>query len=92
LNISAHYGKLYRITYGASKTKITVVGSEIDAKYFHYVKPWIMDGQVVQVVVDNDHLGQIVSNQNQEQKNVDLKMEKGRNNPALLLNPFSAQF
>ena len=51
-----------------------------------------MDGQVVQVVVDNDHLGQIVSNQNQEQKNVDLKMEKGRNNPALLLNPFSAQF
>ena len=77
MNIAVHYGKMYRITYGASKTKVTVVGSEIDVNYFQDVKPWQMDGQVVQVVVDNEHLGQIVSNDNQEQKNVDLKLQKG---------------
>ena len=26
-DIASHYGQMYRITYGASKTKITVVGS-----------------------------------------------------------------
>ena len=30
IDIAEHYGKRYRITYGASKTKITVSGSEID--------------------------------------------------------------
>ena len=44
-----------------------------------------MDGQVVQVVVDNEHLGQIVSNSNQEQKNIDLKLQKGRSNLFSLL-------
>ena len=44
-----------------------------------------MDGQVVQVVIDNEHLGQIVSNSNQEQKNIDLKLQKGRNNLFSLL-------
>ena len=85
MNIAVHYGKMYRITYGAAKTKVTVVGSEVDVTYFTDVTPWKMDGQVVQVVTDNEHLGQIVSNDNQEQKNVDLKMQKGRNNLYSLL-------
>ena len=76
---------MYRIIYGASKMKITVVSSEIDAKHLHDVKPWAMDGQGVQVVVDNDHLGQVVSYHNKEKSIVDLKMEKGRNNLYSLL-------
>ena len=34
LNIASHYGKMYRIKYGATKMKVTVVGSEIDRTYF----------------------------------------------------------
>ena len=67
---------MYRITYGAAKTKVTVVGSEIDRKYFHDVKPWTMDNSTVLVVEDNEHLGQVVSGKNKEQKNVDLKKEE----------------
>ena len=33
LDIASHYGQRYRIKYGASKTKINVVGSEIDKEY-----------------------------------------------------------
>ena len=80
LDIASHYGKMYRIKYGADKTKVTVVGSEIDQNYFMDVKPWIMDKEVVKVVTDNEHLGQIVSGKNQENKNVDLRLEKGRKN------------
>ena len=50
---TSHYGKIYRITYGAAKTKVTVVGSEIDRKYFHDVKAWTMDNSTVLVVEDN---------------------------------------
>ena len=35
-------------------------------------------GEIVKVV--EEHLGQIVSNKNQEQKNVDMRLGKGRNN------------
>ena len=80
LDIASHYGKMFRIKYGATKTKVTVVGSEVDQNYFSDVKPWIMDGEVVQVVEDNEHLGQIVSGKNQEDKNIDLRVEKGRKN------------
>ena len=30
IDIASHYGKMYRISYGASKTKVTIVGSDID--------------------------------------------------------------
>ena len=80
LDIASHYGKMYRIKYGAEKTKITVVGSEIDQNYFFDVKPWTMDNEVVKVVIDNEHLGQTVSGTNQEDKNVDLRLDKGRKN------------
>ena len=39
-----------------------------------------MDNQVVKVVIDNEHLGQTVSGTNQENKNIDLRLEKGRKN------------
>ena len=80
MDIASYYGEMYRIKYGASKTKVTVVGSEVDIDYFQDVTPWRMDGEVVKVVEDNEHLGQIVSGRNQEEKNVDLKTQKGRKN------------
>ena len=39
-----------------------------------------MDGGVVQVLEQNEHLGQVVSGKNQEVKNVDLRLEKSRQN------------
>ena len=61
LDIAEFYGKMYRVTYGASKTKVTVVGSDADMRYYQDVTPWHMDGQTVTVTEDNDHLGQVVS-------------------------------
>ena len=47
-----------------------------------------MEGQTkVKVGIDNDHLGQIVSGVEQEQKNVDARIKKGRNNIFGLLGP-----
>ena len=68
------------IKYGASKTKVTGVGSEVDTQYFKDVAPWKMDNEIVKVVEDNEHLGQIVSGTDQEGKNLDLRIQKGRNN------------
>ena len=42
IGIAENYGERYKITYGASKTKITVVGSEIDMEYFSDTTPWTM--------------------------------------------------
>jgi hypothetical protein len=78
LDIAAHYGRMYRIEYGASKTKITVVGSEIDCNYYTDISPWKMNDEVVKVVEDNEHLGQVVSGQNQAEKNIDLRVVKSR--------------
>ena len=50
IDIAAHYGSLYRIQYGASKTKITVSGPEIDVNYYRDTKPWKMAGQPIDVV------------------------------------------
>ena len=85
LNIATKYGKMYRVTYGAAKTKVTVVGSEVDVKYFHDVQPWVMDGESVKVVENNEHLGLVISNINQAEKNVDLKLQKARGNIYSLL-------
>ena len=80
MDIATHYGQMYRIKYGASKTKVTVVGSEIDSNYFKDISPWKMDGGTVNVVENNEHLGQVVSGVSQEEKNVDLRVSKGRKN------------
>ena len=72
------YSQMYRVKYGAEKTKVTVTGSEIDRQYYYEVRPWKMDGQVVNVVEDNDHLGQVVSGVDHYQKNTDLRLRKAR--------------
>ena len=87
LDIAAFYGSMYKVTYGAAKTKVTVVGSDIDMQYYSDTTPWQLDGQKVKVTVDNDHLGQVVSGVSQEQKNVDLRITKSRNNLFGLLGP-----
>ena len=85
LDIASNYGN----RYGGSKTKITIVGSELDKNYFEDILPWTMDGEKVLVVENNEHLGQIVSDIHQEQKNVDLRLRKGRGS---LFNLLGAAF
>jgi hypothetical protein len=87
LDIAAFYGNMYRVTYGAAKTKVTVVGTPADMQYYSDVTPWTLDGQKVKVTEDNDHLGQVVSGVSQEQKNVDARIDKGRKNLFGLLGP-----
>ena len=87
LNIAAFYGKMYRVSYGPSKTKVTVVGSDVDMKYYADVSPWKLDNKPVCVTENNEHLGQIVSGVQQEQKNIDLRIQKGRKSLFGLLGP-----
>ena len=87
LDVAEYYGKTYNVSYGAAKSKVTVVGAATDRKYFAELAPWHLDGQTVQVTEDNDHLGQIVSGVDQEMKNVDLRIKKGRNSLFSLLGP-----
>ena len=89
LDIAANYGYRYKIKYGASKTKITVVGSKIDMAYYANTTPWTMDGSLVKVVENNDHIGQIVSGLNQEEKNIDERIFKGRKSLFALLSATS---
>ena len=78
LDIAQHYGQLYRIKYGASKTVVSVVGSKVDMDYYQDIQPWVMENLPVSVKEDNDHLGLIVSGNREEEKNIDLKMKKAR--------------
>ena len=80
LGIAEKYGFMYKVAYGAAKTKVTVVGSQIDMQYYSEVTPWTLNEQKVRVCEDNDHLGQIVSGINQEEKNVDNRISKARSN------------
>ena len=73
--------------YGASKTKITVSGSEIDRTFYKDTTPWTMGGELIKVVEDNEHLGQVVSGSNQIVKNIDLRLKKGRGSLFSLLGP-----
>ena len=87
LGIAEFYGKKYDVTYGASKTKITVIGSEIDMKYYAELTPWRLNGMQVTVSSDNEHLGQIVSGHDQEEKNVEMRINKARSCLFSLLGP-----
>ena len=40
-----YYGLGYKIKYGATKTKITAVGSNIDMQYYLDTAPWSMDNE-----------------------------------------------
>ena len=87
IDIAEHYGNRYRITYGASKTKITVSGSDIDQTYYRDTTPWTMGGEHIKVTHDNEHLGQIVSGSHQIEKNIDLRILKSRGSLFKLLGP-----
>ena len=87
LDVADHYGKLYNVTYGAAKTKVTIIGSTVDRQYFKELAPWHLNGQTVNVTEDNDHLGQVVSGVDQEIKNVDIRIRKGRHSLFALLGP-----
>ena len=45
LDIAAFYGSKYKVTYGAAKTKVTVVGSQVDMQYYSDTTPWQLDGE-----------------------------------------------
>ena len=87
INIAQFYGEMYDVVYGASKTKITVIGSQIDQSYYQEMSPWKLCKETIQVTEDNDHLGQVVSGTDQEQKNVDLRIAKARNALYGLMGP-----
>ena len=78
MDLAEHYGNRYMITYDASKTKITVSGSEIDRQFYKDTRPWTMGGEHIRVTEDNEHLGQVVSGTNQIEKNIDLRLTKRR--------------
>ena len=87
MDIAQHYGEMYRIEYGASKTVVSVIGSKPDMEYYRNIQPWKMDNMKVKVEEDNDHLGLIVSGIREEEKNVDLKLSKARGSLFGLLGP-----
>ena len=89
--LAGHYGDRYRIKYGANKTKITVTGSRIDMEYYKSTTPWKMDGDIVEVVDDNEHLGLVVSGERPEEKNINIRLVKGRGSLFGLLGPAFAQ-
>ena len=71
INIVGHYGKRYRLTFGASKTKVTVTGSKQDMSYYKDICMWSLYDKKLEVTENNDHLGLIVSGSDEEIKNAD---------------------
>ena len=78
VNIVGHYGKRYRLVFGADKTKVTVTGSKHDMQYYQDVSFWSLYGEKLVVSEDNDHLGLVVSGLDEEIKNVDKNVSSAR--------------
>ena len=78
INIVGHYGKRYRLIFGADKTKVTITGSKHDMKYYKEILLWSLYGQKLVVADDNEHLGLIVSGTDEEIKNIDKNIESAR--------------
>ena len=53
-------------------------GGKADAQFYSDTQPWVVDNQQVLLQENNDHLGLIVGNNLEEQKNVDNKLRKCR--------------
>ena len=73
-----HYGRRYRVTFGADKAKVTITGSKQDMSYYQDINIWSLDGNKLAVTEDNDHLGLIVSGIEEEMKNVDKCIDSAR--------------
>ena len=54
------------------------MGSNLDMEFYRDTTPWKMAGDTIKVVEDNEHLGQVVSGERQEAKNIDERIKKGR--------------
>ena len=78
IDIVGHYGKRYRLIFGADKTKVTVTGSKHDMEYYKDVKIWSLYGDKLTVAEDNEHLGLLVSGSNEELKNIDKNIKSAR--------------
>ena len=78
INIIGHYGRRYRLIFGANKTKITVTGSRQDMEYYKDIQLWTLYGEKLNVTDDNDHLGLVVSGSNEEIKNIDRNIAAAR--------------
>ena len=93
INIVGHYGRRYRLVFGASKTKITITGSRHDMQYYNDINIWSLYGEKISVTEDNDHLGLTISGIDEEIKNVDKNLQSTRNSMfSLLGNAFSYKF
>ena len=55
--------------------------------YYRETKPWTLNGERVEVVENNEHLGLIVSGLDEEQKNIDENLSKCRKSIFSLLGP-----
>ena len=87
LDIMSHYAHRYQLNFNADKTKIVVTGSRVDMRYYRDTRPWTLNGKRVNVVENNEHLGLIVSGEDEEQKNIDENISKCRNSLYALLGP-----
>ena len=87
LDIMSNYARKYQLRFNASKTKIVVTGSKQDMAFFKDTSPWTLNGEKIDVVDSNEHLGLIVAGLDEEQRNVDKKIIKCRNSLFALLGP-----
>ena len=78
IDIVGHYGRRYRVIFGADKTKVTITGSKHDMKYFQDINIWSLDGEPLVVTEDNDHLGLVVSGIDEEIKIFDKNVDSAR--------------
>ena len=79
IDIVGHYGKRYRLIFGADKTRVIVTGSKHDIQYYSEISFWSLYGDKIEVSENNNHLGMIVSGIDEEQKNVDKNIGAARN-------------
>ena len=56
-----------------------MTGSKLDMDYYQQIKPWTLNGEKIEVVDTNEHLGLLVSGIKEEQKNVDNNISSCRN-------------
>ena len=85
LDIVSHCATKYRVVFNPSKTKAVITGSKHDMSFYQDTQPWVLHGERIKVVVDNEHLGLVVSGLQEEQKNIDKKISLCRNSLYSLL-------
>ena len=68
IDIVGHYGRRYRLIFGADKTKVTITGSAHDMRYYQDINLWSLYGEKLNVSEDNEHLGLVVSGTDEELK------------------------